>query len=281
MNLPNFLIIGAMKAGTTALYHYLEQHPQIYMSPVKETDFFLRDQNIEEYTSFFQGVSNEKAIGEASPGYLARSKAYERIAHYLPDIKLIAILRNPVNRAYSYFLMRYRRELHSMNEDEIMNYFTQIIYKDRLLIQEGFYYKYLNLYLNFFERNQLKICFYENLQHTPDILMRDIFQFLGVDEKYKITNYNTYYNKGGITKNQFIYSLLNNFKEYFNVFFKGVLPEEINQKLYYIYNHIRNTNLTSSPTLREEIRQKLIKIYHDDILHLEELIHQDLSTWLK
>ena len=68
MTLPNFLIIGAMKSGTTVLYQYLKQHPQIYMSPEKETKFFISDyKDIDEYHTFFPGVTDEKAIGEASP----------------------------------------------------------------------------------------------------------------------------------------------------------------------------------------------------------------------
>lgn len=281
MTLPNFLIIGAMKAGTTALYQYLEQHPQVYMSPIKETDFFLRDRNIEEYTTFFQGVGNQKAIGEASPGYLARSKACERIARHLPDIKLIAILRNPVERAYSYFLMRYRQELYGMNEDKIMSYFSQIIQTDRLLIQEGLYYKYLKNYLYFFNRDCIKICLYEDLKFAPNILLQDIFQFLDVDEKYQIDNYNTYYNKGGIIKNQFLYNSLNNLRKYFNLFSKSAIPEVINQKAYYIYNYIRNSNMSKSPEIKSEIRQQLIKIYHQDILNLQKLIKRDLASWLQ
>ena len=252
------------------MYQYLQQHPQIYMSPVKETNFFLRDcKNIEEYTAFFQGVSHEKAIGEASPGYLARSKAYERIARHLPDIKLIAILRNPVDRAYSYFLMKYRQELSSMNEDEVMSYFTQIIQKDRLLIQEGLYYKYLKRYFEFFDRDRIKICLYEDFKLTPDILMQDIFRFLDVDEKHQIDNQNNYYNKGGLAKNKFFYNYLNHGKKYYNIFFKGVIPKRLNQRIYYIYNRIRNSILTKPPKLKAEIRQQLISIYHEDIVNLQ------------
>ena len=117
--LPNFLIIGAAKGGTTSLYHYLNQHPQVYMSPMKEPRFFalenekLNFQNpdkainktsvtsLSEYYKLFDGVTNETAIGEASPLYMYSTKAVERIAHYVPTAKLIAILRNPVDRAYS------------------------------------------------------------------------------------------------------------------------------------------------------------------------------------
>ena len=124
MVMPNFLVIGAAKAGTTSVYEYLKQHPQIWMSPLKETNFFALegetlnfrgpgDQDyinrfsitkIEDYLNLFQGVSNQVAIGEVSPLYLYSLKAPERIRHYTPDTKIIIILRNPVDRAYSSFL---------------------------------------------------------------------------------------------------------------------------------------------------------------------------------
>ena len=112
MAMPNFLIIGAMKSGTTALYYYLEQHPQVYMSPVKEPNFFCSEENSDgdfatrlgAYQDLFRDVSGEKAIGEASHCYLYEPEAAARIQEYITDAKLIAVLRDPVDRAYSHFL---------------------------------------------------------------------------------------------------------------------------------------------------------------------------------
>src|SRR3712207_4104321 len=110
MTLPNFLVIGAMKSGTTALYYYLEQHPEIYMSPVKEPNFFSQENaadtvtHIGTYEQLFKGASGKKAIGEASHSYLYEPRAAAEIRRYVPKVKLIAILRNPIDRAYSHFL---------------------------------------------------------------------------------------------------------------------------------------------------------------------------------
>src|SRR5580765_3646808 len=121
MTLPNFLIIGAGKSGTTALYEYLKQHPQVYMSPVKEPRFFAFEgesvnfggpwgerlnpevmafNSIASYSALFEDVEDETAIGEASPIYLWAAKAAARIHRRVPDARLIAILRDPVERAY-------------------------------------------------------------------------------------------------------------------------------------------------------------------------------------
>src|ERR687894_3261543 len=115
MTMPNFFIIGAQKAGTTSLYYYLKQHPQIYMSPRKEPHFFkgmhseLRKSgrglppvtDLGDYQALFRGVTDEKAIGEASASYLYSPKAPALIKSSIPDAKLIAVLRNPADRAYS------------------------------------------------------------------------------------------------------------------------------------------------------------------------------------
>ena len=121
MTMPNFLMVGAQKCGTPSLYYYLKQHPQIYMSPVKEAHFFDVEEGekpdfrrashssrpvsgIEDYRALFAGVKDETAIGEASPSYVYIPEAPRRIRSRLPDAKLIAILRDPADRAYSAFL---------------------------------------------------------------------------------------------------------------------------------------------------------------------------------
>lgn len=140
MILPNFLIIGAAKSGTSSIYDYLKQHPQIYMSSIKEPIFFAFEgeqidefgpfnddplakgtltnsaTNIDDYQALFRDVDGEKAIGEASVRYLYFSKSPNRIKKYIPEAKLIAILRNPVDRAYSHFLMNLRKQFEPLND---------------------------------------------------------------------------------------------------------------------------------------------------------------------
>ena len=117
MERQNFVIIGAAKAGTTSLYDYLAQHPQIYM-PGKETNFFcqgnlkkyscqtdsIKFSIVDKYKTLFKGVSNEIVIGEVCPAYMHEPEIAERIFSYIPHAKIIAILRHPVDRAYPNFL---------------------------------------------------------------------------------------------------------------------------------------------------------------------------------
>ena len=214
MVMPNFLVIGPNKSGTTSLYHYLNQHPQIYMSAKKEPRFFALggeevdvsqfDQeslerykrlmhsaitNIEDYCALFDGVTNEKAIGEASPLYLYSKRAPARIHHYIPRAKLIAILRNPVDRAFSHYLMNVR------NGSESIGSFRQAIEEEdisvdndwgaRTYIRRGFYYSQLMGYFELFDRGQLSIYLYDDWNTNNIEILQDIFRFLNVDDTFR------------------------------------------------------------------------------------------------
>ncbi len=189
MTLPNFLIIGAAKSGTTSLYVYLMQHPEIYMSPVKETHFFSFDSeskmtkgpgdpihkaitDFNEYQALFDGVTDEKAIGEASTSYLYRPEAPGRIHKILPDAKLIAILRNPADRAFSAYMHVVRDERETAKDfAEALSYeenrkaagwepiwhFTSV----------GHYYEHLKRYYDLFHPDQIKVYLHEDLNDHP------------------------------------------------------------------------------------------------------------------
>src|SRR5262249_39324802 len=115
--LPNFFVIGAPKAGTTSLYEYVAQHPDVYMSPVKEPAYFKPrhppggedaepEDRLAAYVALFDGVAGEHVVGEATPSYLQSASAAARIRDAVPDARLVAVLRNPVDRAYSGYSMR-------------------------------------------------------------------------------------------------------------------------------------------------------------------------------
>src|SRR5881628_1693582 len=136
MMLPNFLIIGAAKSGTTSLYQYLRQHPEVYMSAVKETNWFAyegqRDswysvRTAEEYERLFDGVTVQRAIGEASPQYMKSAVAAKRIAARLPGVRLVAILRDPIDRAYSGYLNSLRDAMERCSTDEAMRPGTRFV----------------------------------------------------------------------------------------------------------------------------------------------------------
>lgn len=303
MTMPNFLIIGAAKAGTTALYSYLKQHPQIYMSPEKEPHFFAFEgeklnfggtagrqewlnraaiTDIETYCKQFQKVSKEIAIGEASALYLYIPKAVERIKHYIPDAKLITILRNPVERAYSAFLFQIRDELEPITD------FAQALEEEKIRINKnwvpiyyyqhmGFYYTQVKRYFDMFSQEQIKIYLYEDLSSNPMTILQDSFQFLGVDDTF-VPNVSLKHNVSGMPKNK----LLNTFlvkRHPIKSILKPFLPEALRKTL--IVGLKNRRSLDKPPLLSIELRRQLIEVYRPDILKLQDIIKRDLSKWLE
>ena len=299
MIMPNFLIIGAAKSGTTTLYEWLNRHPQIYMCPVKETNFFALENiapdtykdtvregyskdfktTLTEYREQFAGVSNEVAIGEASPSYLYYPQAVSRIKHYLPDVKLIAVLRNPVDRAYSNFVHHLRDNLETTTD------FSQALELEKERIEKnwwwgfhylnaGFYSVQLKRYLAQFDRSQIKIYLFEDLINNSDATARDICQFLQVDDGFKLANSDRQ-NVTGIPKNRSFYNFLTT-KNILKEPLKLLVPPHIRDR---IVTTLKNKTL-QKPQLSPVIRSQLMEAYREEILELQDLINRDLSGWL-
>ena len=280
MPLPNFLIIGTRKAGTTSLYHYLHQHPEIYMTPEKGTRFFLcetekqrKEKNLPaktltEYSKLFNGAEKKeaKAIGEVSPTYMYSKKACLEIKETIPNVKLIASLRNPVDMTYSYYQMQMR----------------QLKPKDQIPIGSdnvsrwsglGLYYSNLKNYFDCFDHERIKIIIFEEWIKDPLPILQDIFRFLEVDEKF-IPNMEMKYNIGGVAKNRYVAFLLRH-KKSLNIF-KPIIPE--NAKM--AFNKVINKNMKKLPPLDPAIRNQLNTFFRQDILLLQDQINKDLSAWL-
>ena len=189
MTLPNFLIIGAPKAGTTSLYYFLNQHPEIYMSPVKEPHFFSYENqifkyngpsdqqrcdnmfvtNLSQYHSLFDQVRDEKAIGEASSMYLYSDTAPQKIAKYLPEVKLILMLRHPVDRAYSSYLHLVRDNRETLSFSEALESETNRLSQGWMPFwgyqKMSFYHDYIERYFQQFGRDRILIHIYDDLKH--------------------------------------------------------------------------------------------------------------------
>ena len=294
MTLPNFLIIGAAKSGTTALHKYLQQHPQIYMSPTKETNFFAFEgeevsfegvgdealkkfsiTNLENYQEQFQGVTDEKAIGEACPSYLYYPQAATRIKHYIPDAQLVVILRNPITRAYANFLhtVRDNREPHhnfalALDDEEtrIANNWEWFWHYTNV----GFYGKQLQQYYKIFPREQIKIYLYEDFKNNALSTLQDIFKWLEVDDSF-IPNMTMRPNKSGMPKNKLLHQVLTK-PNPLKTLLKPLFPVKIRQK-------IQHQNL-NTPQLSQEVKQQLLNLYRADIMQCQNLIQRDLEPWL-
>ena len=195
---PNFFVIGAMKSATTSLYTYLCQHPEIFMTKVKEPMFFnnyrqnnhyhiigktdRKNTDFDEYISLFSAVNDEIAIGEASPSYMYNEKAPSLIKEKFPNTKIISILRHPTDRAYSNFLhvKRAGRETEDnfqrsieIEGDRINNNWSPLYH----YINQGYYSNQLKRYFDIFPKENIKVYLFEDLVTRPQKTLRDILHF--------------------------------------------------------------------------------------------------------
>lgn len=296
MTMPNFLIIGAAKSGTTALYHYMKQHPEIYMPSLKEAEFFAFEDEVLDfcgpgdmprdsitslaaYQAQFQAVSGETAIGEASPVYLYSPKASERIHYHIPNAKLIAILRAPVERAYSQFLMFIRD-----GRETTFDFSTALREEENRCDKGwawgwrymglGFYYVQLKRYFDKFDSSQIKVYLYEDLSDRPMEVLQSIFQFLEVDESFT-PDISTRHNISGMPKNKILHTFLTK-QNLVKAALSPLLPGDLRKQ---IVVKLKSQNF-SKPQLSPEIRSQLVAVFREDILQLQDLIQRDLSSWL-
>ncbi|WP_423816401.1 sulfotransferase domain-containing protein [Salinibacter ruber] len=184
MTLPTFLLCGAQKAGTTALYFALRAHPDVCMSRPKETEFFnwRYRRGWEWFSSHFDHYGGETAIGEASTRTMPTPEAPSRIAKRMSSANLIFILRNPIERAHSAFWYYLTQGILCPSED-----FSQFIRNEghplrHEIIQYGFYGRHLNRFLTHFPRSQILLLRYRDLRERPDEQVRRVCQFIGVKE---------------------------------------------------------------------------------------------------
>jgi len=299
--LPNFLIIGAAKSGTTSLYHYLRQHPAVFMPEVKEPRFFAYAENppamkgpgdvrtnetagavytLADYRQLFAGATTETAIGEASPNYLYSETAPRLIREHIPNVQLIAVLRNPIDRAYSHFLhlVRSGREplrdfgaaLDAEAERIASGWEWSWHYK-----QMGFYHTQLTRYLEYFDRDQLTVYLFEDFKADPIDLTQDIFRVLGVDDAF-VPDTSMRYEKSGVPKSDRFQRFLLNPDNWLRRLSRYLIPEPVRER---ILIRMKNVNL-SKPPLPSDVRAQLVEAYREDILRLQELIDRDLSAWL-
>jgi hypothetical protein len=187
--LPDFVIVGAQRSGSTSLYRYLEDHPEVFMAKVKELHFFDRhfDRGLGWYCQHFAGASPMQRAGEATPRYMASAPAIERLGATLPEARLLAILRDPVERAYSHYWMERARgrddrsfeaaiaaeEEH--NDPEILPAY----------LGQGRYIGQLERICRWLPRRQLHVIIFEDLLARPGATFAEICRFLQLDDAYR------------------------------------------------------------------------------------------------
>lgn len=301
---PNFLIVGAGKSGTTSLDQYISSHPQIFMSKRKDPGFFasepyeLTDEmfpesvqyykrfitNEAEYLDLFSGAALDQLTGETTTMYLYSDKSPTRIKSVIPEVKLIAVLRQPAERLYSRYLHLAREALlPTQHFEDLFDQSTKWWIRPDL-IPEGYYYKHLVRFYDHFPTENILVVLYDDLKASKESVFHSLFTFLGVDPSY-IPETGIHYNQSGMIKNKLINSLIG----YNNPAIRAIrkISPSIwstlkgNKKLLKTLNTMRSKNLYR-PELSIELKKKITEeIYIRDIKKLEKLIERDLSGWYK
>jgi hypothetical protein len=304
---PNFFIAGAAKSGTTSVARYLEEHPQVYMSPIKEPSYFARDiipslrpgnwtrdqrglerylngpmrerrggcvLDWESYLKLFGNVRSEIAIGEASTAYLISPKAPLDIRAAVPDARIIFIFRSHVERAYSMYLMLCRNgRLRASFSDVIRSDGSERLGEWRRMILDmrriapGF-----ERFLSTFPRTQIRWYFHEELSANPLDVMRSIYQFLGVNPDFQ-PDVTRRYNEQLRPKAPLLHRL-SHMAGLSEIAVK-IVPRKARPLLRHALFHSG-----PSPGISSEDRTILIEYFREDITRLSALVERDLSHWL-
>lgn len=299
VKLPDFLVIGAARAGTTALHAYLRQHPAIFMPVHKEPNFFAYEGetlacagpgadyinnsivDLAAYASLFEGAPAGAKLGEASPLYLYSDKAPARIKHHIADAKMIVILRDPIEQAYSHFMYATKQSIETIVDFETALKLEQERHAKNWQPLFGYsafprYGAQMTRYFELFPREQFLIRRYEDYLADPAGLLGDIFEFLEVDADFE-PDMADKMNAGGVPRNKAFQDFLMKSNPITQAI-GTVVPKQTRLK---IRDWLANKNLNAPEEMSEGAHAELLKRLSGDIKTLESLLDWDLSDWLR
>jgi hypothetical protein len=297
VGLPNFLVIGAGRSGTTSLHHYLSQHPDVFLTAEKSPNFFVSQdplppwegpaqqvmarqwvRTLDDYEALFAGAGVRAAVGEASPMYLQSRRAPARIAAACPEVRLVAILREPVGRAYAHFMGRRRDGLDRRTD------FSKVVQAElsQPLPQDvafghylgcGRYHHFLQGYFDRFPADRIRIYLYDDLLADASALVADLFAFLGVDPRFS-PDMSRRYGQTGVPANpvaRFVWTRSVTAR----TLVRPWLPRRVRDLAAPMF-----LGDLSRPPLDPSLHARVIDVFRDDIARLEGLLGRDLSHWL-
>ena len=281
MTFPTFIIAGVKKAATTSMYEYMKQHPQVFMPHIKETKFFLYDptnpdhveaglnifpiRSLDEYTALFADANGARAIGEASPGYIDSLQTARRVADLLPRVKLIFSLRNPVERAYSNYLMRVRS---GYEKRPVLEAFRQ----ERKRLQARSYSVLLEEWYAHFPESQIYLLLFEEFKRNQVAAMQKLYRFVDVDDQFT-PDTSVQHNVGGAAKHQWLQSLIVWARSY--RYLRFYIPKGLRSQ----FSKLARANLAPPPPMPPDVRALLTEVYAEDAKQLQARFHLDLSAW--
>jgi hypothetical protein len=301
-SLPNFLMIGAPRTGSTALHDALAKHPEFFLPHVKETHFFsaggdfsLQEvlaiggtyritETADEYARFFGGAESFRHRGEIDPTILARaSYAIPKLrAHLGGAVKWIVVLRQPVERAYSNYLLHRRQEIEWYPFETYVNVVTprtayEIVALDRYFGM-SFYFEALSRFFQAFGRESFLVLLYDDLRNDPPAFLRTMLRFLDADCRI-VPTLELDTNAGAAPKG--VLARFRAPRHPFQVFARHYLPKGLRRLAKPVLGwRVLESEDFVRPLLKAETRARLMPRYRDDILRTQDLIERDLTHWL-
>lgn len=310
--LPSFFIVGAAKAGTTSIASYLNSHPQVYFSPIKEPHYFSKDircknfepnykklmcfnqdkyfstkplkeihaafiEKEEHYKQLFDAMKEDEIGGEGSVGYLYSKEAPQAIKESIPDAKIIIILRNPIGRAFSHWLMDVRMGIvHGNNFLEAIEADINATNKSwgnsHLYVELGLYFEQVQRYFQTFGRENVKVILFDDLKISNANVMQDITGFLGLHSfEYDLEGKK---NPAKLPKFPILHKIIRamGLIKIGNIIIPQGLLQKVKESIYTTKN---------LPKLTPEDKKEMLAYFSQDIKSLAKLIDRDLDTWLK
>lgn len=274
---PNFVIIGAARSGTTSLFKYLECHPEIFMSEIKEINFFSNQKywskGFDWYERHFDNT-NKKRVGEASTSYSSfptLPHVPQRIHEHLPKVKLIYLLRDPIDRFKSDYLHRVARSTEYRDAMDIIEN-----YRDDSLFIQGKYFLQLQQYYEYFPQESVHILTTNSLKNKPAETVKAIYEFLEVDTSFSDVRLDSHHNKNSVVtrKNRFGNRVLH---FYHNHIEQVAYPYRF-KKLFLSLAEIGAVEV-GPLELDEKAMQILTDYYREDVQQLKASTDLDLSEW--
>ena len=292
--LPNFFIIGAAKSGSTSLYSQMRQHANVYMSPVKEPQFFSNDdlyrRGMDYYlNTFFSGSARFEVRGEATPHYLYYEKAAARLKAEIPEShqQFIVVLRNPIERAYSLYWNMVSEGHESLSFEDAIR-----AEKDRSLdpgitrlgsirfqyVDSGKYARQLQTYFKYFDRKQIHIAFHDDLRENPQSVLDTISRFLGLEHPASKASHGDQ-NAAWRPRSQHLHRFLRQ-PNWLKRKLGGVVPERYKRTIADRLIQL-NKREFEYPPMGNAIRRELRDVFRDDVLELQAITGRHLQNWLE
>lgn len=277
-----FIVIGGHKCGTSSLHSYLAQHPNIIMPKQKGEDLLNKvNLKLKNYANSYDISDSSVIYGEVSSVYLYSARACTRIKQNFPNSKLIIILRNPVDRAFSHYNadLKKNNQFSNVRFEEIAR--KPSYYKEIRYLKNGMYSQFVEQYLKFFGKEHIHILLFDDLVNSKKIFFQTIFQFIGVDDNF-LPDTSYIIRKGGTLQKNLLSEILLKSSFFKNIIKTFLNPLTTSRQRYILRYKVRNLLTSKNQVLKEDLKVNLLKFYKQEILKLESLIDRDLSScWLK